>query len=101
MPLIQPASLALKPHAAVISGIIAAKIAISARFAINPNAIGAVSRLLRAKITVAYRKCAAIQPWLARRHARSLRCGPKGSDWSVAIAAKPRMPVASANRIPP
>ena len=62
MPLIQPASLALKAHAAVISGITAAKVAIGARFAINPNAISAVSRLLRATIILAYRKCAAIQP---------------------------------------
>jgi hypothetical protein len=46
MPLIQPASLALKRQAGVISGITAAKVAIGARFAIKPNASSTVGRLL-------------------------------------------------------
>ena len=52
MPLIQPASLALKRHPVVISGITAAKVAIGARFAINPNASSIVGRLLRTVLPI-------------------------------------------------
>lgn len=99
MPPIQPAWLALNPHAARISGSTAAKVAIGTQFAIRPKASSAVALPLRVLSAITDMHQIRLKPAHCQR--QSLRRAPNNLDRTGRIAMKPRRPAVSANTTTP